>query len=120
MPRSRKRGRPATGRRPILGVRVAAKIIRKIDRLAEALSEDRSTTVRRLLLKGLESESWLLRTGKGRGLAGQLAAAGAAHERARGAEAAIARAKGEQEKIADVGRLAPWRLRGRVTKNFQA
>jgi metal-responsive CopG/Arc/MetJ family transcriptional regulator len=96
MAKRRKRGRPATGRDPVIGVRVPAKLIRKIDRIAEALSVDRSRAVRRLLEKGVVSEAWLLRTG-GKGHVGELVAAIAASERATGAEAAVARTKAKQE-----------------------
>jgi metal-responsive CopG/Arc/MetJ family transcriptional regulator len=102
MAKRRKRGRPATGHDPILGIRVPAKIIRKIDRLAEVLSIDRSTTVRRLLSEGLASRSWLLRTGKGRGRVGELIAAKAADVRAKGAEAAVARARPEAKLAAEI------------------
>jgi metal-responsive CopG/Arc/MetJ family transcriptional regulator len=98
----RKRGRPATGHDPILGVRVPARIIRQIDRLAEALSIDRSTTVRRLLSEGLASKSWLSRTGKGKGRVGELIAATAADVRAKGAEVAVVRAKPEAKLAAEI------------------
>jgi metal-responsive CopG/Arc/MetJ family transcriptional regulator len=102
MAKRRKRGRPATGHDPILGVRVPAKIIRQIDRLAEALSIDRSRAVRRLLSEGLASNSWRLRTGKGKGLTGEIIAAKAADVRAKAAEAAVARASPETKLAAEI------------------
>jgi hypothetical protein len=91
--RRRKRGRPATGADPILGVRVPLKIIRQIDGLAEALSIDRSQTVRRLLVTGLERDAWLMRTGKRKGVIGRYINVVAAAERAKAAEESVKRAR---------------------------
>jgi hypothetical protein len=103
--RRRKRGRPATGRDPVIGVRIPAKDIRKIDQIADALSVDRSTAVRRLLLKGLDSNSWLLRTGRGKGSTGEIVATVAAIERAKGADIAVARAKPQDKPAAEIKAL---------------
>jgi hypothetical protein len=100
-PRKR-RGRPATGHDPILGVRVPAKIIKKIDQLAEALSVDRSIIVRRFLKQGVDGHSYLLPTYRGKGEVHKYIASAAASERARGAEAAAARAKPANKLAAEI------------------
>src|SRR5262245_40270426 len=66
--RSRKRGRPRTGRDPMVGVRVPTRLLNQISRLAVALSCDRSAAIRWLLEAGLNSGAalLLLRTGKGK------------------------------------------------------
>jgi metal-responsive CopG/Arc/MetJ family transcriptional regulator len=92
MPRRRKRDRPPTGHDPILGVRVPAKIIKKIDQLAEALFTDRSNIVRRLLQEGVASKSWMLGKGKGKDVVHDYIAVVAARERAKAAKAAVASA----------------------------
>jgi hypothetical protein len=84
MPRKRRRGRPRTGHDPVVPVRLPLKMLKKIARLTDALGGDRSTTVRQVLEWGLDS-GWahlLLRRGKGRGLAGEIAAAHVAEYRA--------------------------------------
>jgi hypothetical protein len=63
---------------------------------------DRSTTVRRLLSEGLESNSWLLRTGKGKGRVGEIVAGVAASVRAKGADAAVARARPKAKLAAEI------------------
>jgi hypothetical protein len=100
MPKRRKRGRPATGHDPILGVRVPAKVIRKIDLLGEALSMDRSATVRRLLERGLDYDSYLLRATKGKGVTDEVVSIWAELEKARAAEVAANRAKRRKDKVA--------------------
>jgi metal-responsive CopG/Arc/MetJ family transcriptional regulator len=92
MPKRRKRGRPATGHDPILGVRVPAKIIKKIDQLAGALSTERSNIVRRLLQEGVASRSWMLQKAKRKDVVHEYIAVVAARERAKAAKAAVARA----------------------------
>jgi hypothetical protein len=100
MPKRRKRGRPATGHDPILGVRVPVKVIRKIDLLGEALSMDRSATVRRLIERGLAYDSYLLRTTKGKGATGEVINIFAELEKAWAAEAAAKRARRRKDKVA--------------------
>ena len=56
------RGRPATGRSPIIAVTVAPKIAARIDRSAADHFEGRREAVRRLLVKALDVE----RDGAGR------------------------------------------------------
>src|SRR5262249_27643183 len=55
MPRKRRRGRPRTGRDPMIGVRVPARVLKKIDKLMVALSCDRSAAIRWLLEAGMNS-----------------------------------------------------------------
>jgi hypothetical protein len=119
MSRRRKRGRPATGHDPILGVRVPAKIIREIDRLAEAFKIDRSTAVRWLLLQGLADKSWLLRTGKGKGFIGEyidairarVRADGPEALRAFGAEGAFARARPKSRQLTPAAEIKAHRAK---------
>ena len=55
MPRRRKRGRPRTGSKPVVPVRLAAKQVNKIAKLAELQGVDRSTVMRQLIDIGLAS-----------------------------------------------------------------
>jgi hypothetical protein len=55
MPKRRKRGRPRTGSKPVVPVRLAAKQVKKIDKLAELQGVDRSTVLRMLIDIGLDS-----------------------------------------------------------------
>src|SRR5262249_22732305 len=68
MPRKRRRGRPRTGRDPMIGVRVPARVLKKIDKLMVALSCDRSAAIRWLLEAGLDSglALMLLQASKGK------------------------------------------------------
>jgi Arc/MetJ-type ribon-helix-helix transcriptional regulator len=50
----KKRGRPATGVDPLVGVRLPPKMIEQIDELAAAQSTNRSEAIRELLQKALE------------------------------------------------------------------
>ena len=52
--RKKKRGRPATGTDPLIGVRLPADWIEEIDQLARALERDRSSIIRQLLRQGLD------------------------------------------------------------------
>ncbi len=72
----KKRGRPRTGRDPVVPVRLPKKMLKQIAKLSEALSLDRSKTVRWMLERALEDGiiAGLLSRGKGRGLAGLVAA----------------------------------------------
>ena len=64
--RRKKRGRPRTGQDPVIGLRVPAAMLRKIDKLADALSENRTNTLRWLLAAGIEGNAHFLRRGRGR------------------------------------------------------
>src|SRR5262245_25797884 len=70
MKRRIKRGRPRTGRDPVVPVRLPPKMLKKIDKLADELAADRSKAVRWLLEQSLEIPrvSWIIRPRKGRGL----------------------------------------------------
>ena len=52
--KQKKRGRPATGRDPIVGVRFPPQTIREIDRVAAAAGEKRSEAIRRLVEQALK------------------------------------------------------------------
>jgi hypothetical protein len=54
MSRRRKRGRPRTGTKQVIPVRLDAKQVKKIAKLAELQGVDRSTVVRRLIDIGLD------------------------------------------------------------------
>src|SRR5262245_40489806 len=92
--RAQKRGRPRTGHNPMVGVRLPRKMLKKIARVADALSADRSTAIRSILEYGLDSGmvSGLLRSGKGRGRTGEIAAAVMAQFKARKAAESAMRA----------------------------
>jgi hypothetical protein len=63
MPKRRKRGRPRTGSRQVVPVRLAAPWLKKIAKLAEMQGVDRSSVLRTLIEIGLDSSqvSLLLR-----------------------------------------------------------
>ena len=50
------RGRPATGIKPLLAVRVTAEFLARVDRSAENNFEQRRHAVRRLLARALDAE----------------------------------------------------------------
>src|SRR5271165_4142686 len=60
MPRRRKRGRPRTGSKPVVPVRLATKQLKKIAKLAELKGVNRSTVLRELIDLGLDSGPVLL------------------------------------------------------------
>ena len=105
--RRRKRGRPATGRDPVAPVRVPARTLRQIDKVAKALSCDRSKAMRWLLEVGLESGRALLvlRTSKGRTITDQITATYAADVRASAAEQRAAVAPISQKLEAEIKAL---------------
>jgi metal-responsive CopG/Arc/MetJ family transcriptional regulator len=73
----------------MIGLRLPASTLRKIDKLTEALSlPDRSTTLRHLIAEGIDNNAWLLRSGKGRGVTGRIVMAAAAKFKAAAAERA--------------------------------
>jgi hypothetical protein len=53
----KKRGRPATGKDPILGARVPKELIREIDTWADRQDAKRSEAVRRLIEMGLAASA---------------------------------------------------------------
>ena len=95
MPKRRKRGRPRTGSKPVVPVRLAAKQIKKIAKLAELQGVDRSTVLRMLIDIGLDSSrvSLLLRRPgtKGRNAVERVIRVVAANERVRVTQSAVMR-----------------------------
>ena len=91
--RRKKRGRPRTGRDPMIGVRLPAPMIKKIGKIAEVLSTNRSGAIRWLLEESLDSGfvSALLRQGLGRGKTGRIVHAHTAKIKAEAAQAAADR-----------------------------
>jgi hypothetical protein len=65
MPKRRKKiGRPRTGHDEVLAFRAPAKMIRTLDKLAQALSMEKSEAARYVLAVGLDNLSHLLRRGR--------------------------------------------------------
>src|SRR3954453_15885949 len=93
--RRKKRGRPRTGSKEVLPVRLAAKQVKKIAKLAELQGVDRSTVLRWLIDIGLDSSwVWLLmrRPGtKGRTAADHVMRVVAANERVMVTQSAVLR-----------------------------
>jgi len=89
----------------MIGLRVPVSMLRKIDQFAEALSLDRSTTLRSLLAVGIETKAWMLRRGRGSRLADRYAHAVAADEKAKAAERAAERAPEEDRAAAEIKAL---------------
>ncbi len=100
--RSRKRGRPRTGHDPMVGLRLPRGLLRKIDKLREAMDQDRSATMRQLILWGFDHGQailWLREarrrargaSGRGRSVTNRAISAIFAEQRAADAEAAAAR-----------------------------
>jgi|SRR6516165_2866870 len=74
--RRRKPGRPRTGHDPMVGVRLPAARLKQVDKIAAALSCDRSGAIRWLLdLATMGLPRALLRSGKGRNLTDAIALA---------------------------------------------
>ena len=82
----------------MIGLRLPTSTLRKIDKFTEALSlPDRSATLRFLIGAGIEEKSWLLRSGKGRGVTGRIVMARAAEIKATAAERAAEHGQVEAE-----------------------
>ena len=96
MARRRKGGRPRTGSRQVVPVRLAAKQVKKIAKVAELEGVDRSTVLRMLIDIGLDSPqiSFLMRRPgiKGRTAADRVIRAVAADQRVRATQSALMRA----------------------------
>jgi len=103
MPRGRKRGRPRTGSKPVVPVRLAAKQVKKIAKLAELEGVDRSTVLRQLIDIGLDSAQvglLMRRPGtKGRGAMGRIIRVVAANERVRVTQSAVMRAPSVETEV---------------------
>lgn len=92
--RKKKRGRPRTGHDPMIGLRVPRAILRKIDKLADALSMSRSGAVRWSIEQGINSglAILLLRSSGGRRAIDRVCAIAAAEIKAVASEQAVKRA----------------------------
>jgi hypothetical protein len=104
--RRRKRGRPRTGHDPMVGVRLPAARLKQVDKIAAALSCDRSRAIRWLLdlaMSGLPSA--LLRSGKGRSLTDATALAMVAGIKAKAAADAVERARPVDKPQAEIKAL---------------
>jgi Ribbon-helix-helix protein, copG family len=103
MPRPRKRGRPRTGSKPVVPVRLAAKQVKKIDKLAELEGVDRSTVMRELIDIGLASPQVTLlmrRPGaQGRTVVGRIIRVVAANERVKVTQSAVRRAPSVETEV---------------------
>jgi hypothetical protein len=103
MPRQRKRGRPRTGSKPVVPVRLAAKQLKKIAELAELKGVDRSTVLRELIDIGLDSGQVLLllrRPGaKGRTQVERVIRVVAANERVKVTQSAVMRAPSVETEV---------------------
>ena len=103
MPRRRKRGRPRTGSKPVVPVRLAAKQLKKIVKLAELEGVDRSTFLRRLIDIGLDSPQVTLlmrRPGtKGRTVVDRVIRVVAANERVKVTQSAVMRAPSVETEV---------------------
>ena len=104
--RRRKRGRPRTGHDPMVGVRLPATQLKQVDKIAVALSCDRSRAIRWLLnlaMNGLPRA--LLRSGKGRSLTDAIALATVADIKAKAAADAVERARRVDKPQAEIKAL---------------
>ena len=103
MPRRRKRGRPRTGCQPVVPVRLAAKQLKKITKLAELKGVNRSTVLRELIDIGLESGQVLLLLRrpdtKGRTEVDRVIRVVAANERVKVTQSALIRAPSVEAEV---------------------
>ncbi len=103
MPRGRKRGRPRTGSKPVVPVRLAAKQVKKIAKLAELEGVDRSTVMRQLIDIGLDSPQVTLlmrRPGtQGRTAVERVIRVVAANERVKVTQSAVMRAPSVETEV---------------------
>jgi hypothetical protein len=101
--RRRKLGRPRTGHDPTVGVRLPAARLKQVDKIAAALSFDRSSAIRWLLdlaMMGLPRA--LLRSGKGRNLTDATALAMVSEVKAKAAADAVERARPADKPQAEI------------------
>jgi hypothetical protein len=103
MPKRRKRGRPRTGAKPVVPVRLVARQLKKIAKLAELEGVNRSTVLRKLIDIGLDSPQVLLllrRPGaKGRTAVDRVIRVVAANERAKVTQSALIRAPSVEAEV---------------------
>jgi hypothetical protein len=107
MPKRRKPGRPRTGSKPVVPVRLASKQVKRIAQLAELQGVDRSTVLRQLIDIGLESGQVLLllrRPGiRGRTTVERVIRAVAATERVKVTQAPVIRAPSVEREVNALG-----------------
>src|SRR5262245_23251803 len=104
--RRKKRGRPRTGRDPMIGVRLPLAQLKRVDKLATVLSCDRSGAIRWLLdLAMMGVPSILLRSGKGRNLTDAIAFATVDDIKAKAAADAVKRARPADKLQAEIKAL---------------
>ena len=89
----------------MIGVRVPAAILRKIDKFADALSANRTNTLRFLLKAGIETNAYLLRRGRGGRAADRAVWAVMADAKANAAERAVERAPDADKLAAEIKAL---------------
>ena len=103
MPKRPKRGRPRTGSKPVVPVRLAPKQLQKITKLAELKGVDRSTVLRQLIDIGLDSGriSLLLRRpgAKGRSAVDHVIRVLGADQRVKFAQSALMRAQSVKTEV---------------------
>jgi hypothetical protein len=83
----------------MVGLRVPATMLRKIDRFADAFSQNRSGALRLLLEAGIEAKAYFLPRGRGTRMADRVARALVAKEKAKAAKRAAERAP-DKNKVA--------------------
>jgi hypothetical protein len=104
--RRRKPGRPRTGHDPMVGVRLPAAWLKQVDKIAAALSCDRSGAIRWLLDRAMSGlPRALLRSGKGRGLTDAIVLATVADIKAKAAAHAVERARPADKPQAEIKAL---------------
>jgi len=102
--RKKRRGRPRSGHDPMIGARLPRQVLRKVDRLAELLSLERSAVVRGLIKRALDDgwPSLLLRSGRGKGVTGRLLQLVKAEIIAAGAASAVRGASPKKKPAAEI------------------
>jgi len=75
----------------MIGLRVSAAMLRKIDKFADVLSVNRTDTLRFLLKVGIDAKDYFLRSGRGSGMVDRAVRAAVADMKAKAAELAAKR-----------------------------
>jgi hypothetical protein len=83
----------------MVGLRVSAAMLRKIDKFADALSANRTNTLRFLLAAGIEAKFYFLRRGRGTRMVDRVVRVAVADAKAKAAERAAERAT-DTDKVA--------------------
>ena len=86
----------------MVGLRVPAAMLRKIDKFSDALSENRTGTLRFLLEAGIEAKAHYLRRGRGGRMADRIARIVMANTKAKRAERAVERAPDADQLAAEI------------------